>query len=380
MSLGQNHHQTQKGERMTVKELYEKVVSGKILSDIDLQRAIVYDSAKQSLVIDSIYRGIPLPAFYLWEREDGILEVLDGKQRIEAIRKFKQGDLKYNNKTWKEYAYDSDLQPKIDQTPLTVIVCGGTEEKKREIFKRINTLGVPLSRYEVLNGLYHGEYLEGLDSYVRTNAEIRKVLPPAAIDRGDNKYHLLEYIYYIRHDSLFPKKDELDEYVKQHQSDSFNDDLKKVRPYISFVRDVFHEKSKVPSVLKFRLGVKYLKDRAIWLRHKDEIWKEVNDFMKSEGYRLSPTKESDIEAMIMGIVGNCRIDPKRLFTQDDKLRLLSERRANGDGLYECDGCHQHFRAEELTVDHRHPWSLGGRTVLSNAQLLCRPCNSRKGNR
>lgn len=71
---------------MTVKELYENVVNGIIISDIELQRAIVYDANKQALVIDSIYHGIPLPAFYLWEREDDKLEVLDGKQRIEAIK------------------------------------------------------------------------------------------------------------------------------------------------------------------------------------------------------------------------------------------------------------------------------------------------------
>ena len=364
---------------MTVKELYEKVASGKIISDIELQRAIVYDTVKQALVIDSIYHGIPLPAFYLWEREDGILEVLDGKQRIEAITKFKQGDYKYNDKTWKEYAYNSDLQQVVDGTELTIIICKGTEEKKREIFKRINTLGVPLSRYEVLNGLYHGEYLEGLDYYIRNDVNARKILPTATIDRGDNKCHLLEYIFYVRHDSRFPKKNELDEYVKSHKDESFNNEVKKIKPYISFIRDVFHEKSKIPSVLKFKLSVKYLKDRTIWLQHKDDIWKEVNDFMKSEGFIFSKTKEADIEAMILGIVGNCRVDPKRLFTQDDKARLLSEKTPDENGFYECEDCHQHFRADELTVDHKKPWSLGGRTELSNAQLLCRACNSRKGN-
>ena len=364
---------------MTVKELYENVTSGKIISDIELQRAIVYDTAKQALVIDSIYHGIPLPAFYLWEREDGILEVLDGKQRIEAITKFKQGDYKYNDKTWKEYAYNSDLQQVVDGTELTIIICKGTEEKKREIFKRINTLGVPLSRYEVLNGLYHGEYLEGLDYYIRNDVNARKILPTATIDRGDNKCHLLEYIFYVRHDSRFPKKNELDEYVKSHKDESFNDEVKKIKPYISFIRDVFHEKSKIPSVLKFKLSAKYLKDRAIWLQQKDAIWKEVNDFMKSEGFIFSKTKEADIEAMILGIVGNCRVDPKRLFTQDDKARLLSEKTPDENGFYECEDCHQHFRADELTVDHIKPWSLGGRTELSNAQLLCRACNSRKGN-
>ena len=249
---------------MTVKELYEKVVNGFIISDIELQRAIVYDADKQALVIDSIYKGIPLPAFYLWERKDGKLEVLDGKQRIEAIKKFKQGNLKYEGKTWKAYAYDSDLQEVVDNTELTTIICSGNEEKKRVIFKRINTLGVPLSKFEVLNGLYHGEYISGINDYFAQDNNVRKVLPNAPIDRGDNKYRLLEYIYYVRNGGVFPKRNELDDYVQQHKDESFNEEIKKIKPYISFIRDVFGDASKIGNVLKFKLAVKYLKDRTIW--------------------------------------------------------------------------------------------------------------------
>ncbi len=365
---------------MTVKELYEKVVNGIIISDIELQRAIVYDADKQAMVIDSIYKGIPLPAFYLWQRDDGKLEVLDGKQRIEAIKKFKQGNLQYEGKTWKAYAYDSDLQQVVDNTELTTIVCSGTEEKKREIFKRINTLGVALSRFEVLNGLYHGVYIEGLNDYFTQDANVRKVLPNASVDRGDNKYHLLEYIYYVRNGNTFPKRSQLDDYVQSHKGESFNEEVKKIKPYISFIRDVFGDASKINSLLKFKLAVKYIKDRAIWLQHKDDICKDCNAFIKSEGYKLSSTKEEDIEAMILGIVGNMRVDSKRLFTSDDKLQLLAQLNPNDQGLYECNNCHQHFAEDELTIDHIIPWSLGGRTVLSNAQLLCRACNSSKGNR
>ena len=365
---------------MTVKELYEKVVNGIIISDIEPQRAIVYDAEKQALVIDSIYHGIPLPAFYLWQREDGKLEVLDGKQRIEAIKKFKQGNLLYKGKTWKAYAYDSDLQQTVDNTELTTIICSGTEDKKREVFNRINTLGVALSKFEVLNGLYHGNYIEGLNDYFAQDANIRKVLPQATVDRGDNKYRLLEYIYYVRYGNVFPKRNELHDYVQQHKDESFNEEIKKIKPYISFIRDVFGNTSKISGKLKFKLSVEYIKDRAIWLQHKDEISKECNAFLKSEGYKLSATKDQDIEAMILGIVGNLRVDPKRLFTADDKKELLSQLIPNEQGLYECDDCHQHFAADELTVDHKTPWSKGGRTVLSNARLVCRACNSRKGNK
>ena len=71
---------------MKIKEIYKKIRDGVIISDIELQREIVYDNEKQQLVIDSIVEGIPLPAFYLWENSKNKLEVLDGKQRIEAIK------------------------------------------------------------------------------------------------------------------------------------------------------------------------------------------------------------------------------------------------------------------------------------------------------
>lgn len=364
---------------MKVKDLYEAVVNGNIISDIELQRAIVYDAKKQELVIDSLVKGLPLPAFYLWKNEDGKLEVLDGKQRIEAIKSFKQAKITYNGKAWKHYV-DTDIQSIIDETDLTIIECEGDEEKKREIFKRINTLGVPLSNFEVLNGLFHGQYLEGLNDYFNADKIIRKIMPNDTIDRGNNRYRFLEYIYYVRHNGIFPKKTELDDYVSARKDTSFQDEINKMRPYVSFIKDVFSEFSSIKAGLRFKLAVKYVKDKSIWLQYKDDIWKECNAFMKSPGYKLSDTKDDDIENMILGIVNNRRVDPKRLFSEEDKAMLLSEQTPNEDGLYVCNKCNNHFKSEELTVDHIIPWSLGGRTELSNAQLLCRSCNSQYGNK
>lgn len=89
---------------MKIKDLYEKIRDGIIISDIELQREIIYNPEKQKLVIDSILNDVPLPAFYLWENEDKKLEVLDGKQRIESIKKFIENDLQYNGKIWKQTA------------------------------------------------------------------------------------------------------------------------------------------------------------------------------------------------------------------------------------------------------------------------------------
>ena len=55
---------------MKIKELYEKIRDGVIISDIELQREIIYNTEKQQLVIDSILNDVPLPAFYLWKNDD----------------------------------------------------------------------------------------------------------------------------------------------------------------------------------------------------------------------------------------------------------------------------------------------------------------------
>lgn len=85
-----------------------------------------------------------------------------------------------------------------------------------------------------------------------------------------------------------------------------------------------------------------------------------------------------MEDIIQAVVNNISVDPKRLFSQDDKRELIRQA-TPVDGKYKCAICEHYFTDDELTVDHIIAWSKGGRTVLSNAQLLCRPCNSRKNN-
>jgi 5-methylcytosine-specific restriction endonuclease McrA len=45
--------------------------------------------------------------------------------------------------------------------------------------------------------------------------------------------------------------------------------------------------------------------------------------------------------------------------------------------YRCRQCGTHV---DLAVDHIHPESAGGETVLENLQTLCTPCNVKKGKR
>jgi hypothetical protein len=356
---------------MNIKYLYEQLRDGKIISDIELQREIIYDADKQKLVIDSIVNGIPLPAFYFWKNKDGILEVLDGKQRIEAIKKFIENDIQYKDKLWKQA--DKKTQNIINETELSAIICEGTEQLKREIFRRINTLGVPLSPYEVLNGLFHGEYLRGLTVYVGQDRDALRVF--GSNSRGRNQYRILQLLMMLKDLQRDPQT--INDYVNKNQKSSFADDQVKISKYIKFVSEIFEEYGQLD--IYFNLARKYFKDVVIWKQNKDEINSRIKKYLKSDDAKLT-NKAKEIEDIIQAIVNNIGVDEKRLFSSDDKKEYLRKQKVNKEKKYSCAICKKYFYADELTMDHKDPWSKGGRTVLSNAQLLCVPCNTKKGNR
>jgi len=352
---------------MTIKELYENVRDGKIISDIDLQREIIYNTEKQELVIDSIVLGIPLPAFYFWKNENNILEVLDGKQRIESIKRFIENDIMYKEKLWKQT--DLKLQEIINRTELSVIIVSGEEHLKREIFRRINTLGVPLSTYEVLNGLYNGEYLRGLTQYVSQDKDVIRILN--SNNRGKNQIRILKYLMQLKN------IENLNDYIKVNQNLSFAVDQREISKYVRFVSEIFDSFNELD--IKFYMSFKYIKDLNIWKVNKDKINSKLYKYLNSNDSKIT-NKTKEFEDIIQAIVNNISVDEKRLFSLDDKKELIRLIYPNSQkDLFNCQICNNEFDQDELTVDHKMPWSKGGRTVLSNAQLLCRSCNSKKGN-
>lgn len=355
---------------ITVGELYDQVRDGRIISDIELQREIIYDDEKQALVIDSIVKGIPLPAFYFWKNSDGVLEVLDGKQRIEAIKRFKENDIMYESRLWKQLP--PDVQHKINETALSAIICQGEDALKREIFRRINTLGVPLSPYEVLNGLFHGEYLRGLKAYVEKDRYAQRVL--GSNSRGKNQFKVLRWLVVMSGGK--PTAERINDYVSTRQAESFEDDQRAINRYMKFVGEVFTDFGHAD--IFFNLALKYISDVTLWKDHKTEINLGIKRFLKSDAAKILPDKAKEIEDIVQAVVHGISVDPKRLFTDDDKAELLAKVEAEGD-KFPCAMCGKNFLPEELTVDHVDAWSRGGRTVLSNAELLCRACNSKKGN-
>jgi len=68
-------------------------------------------------------------------------------------------------------------------------------------------------------------------------------------------------------------------------------------------------------------------------------------------------------------------DAQRGFTSEQR-RLLW----HSDERKRCPGCRKPLSWTNFIIDHIKPHALGGKSVLTNAALMCRSCNSRKGKR
>ena len=75
-------------EQSSVFELLRKEKRGQVVLSPDFQRKDVWDRKHKSELIESVLMGIPVPLIYLFEDENGVRQIIDGKQRISALKFF----------------------------------------------------------------------------------------------------------------------------------------------------------------------------------------------------------------------------------------------------------------------------------------------------
>lgn len=148
------------------KQITKMVDNGTIVSDHIVQRSLVWDKNRKSLLIHSMLVGYPMGPVYA-AKDENRYDLLDGKQRINTIVSFRKGEFKLSDNlpaidVEMDYGMDTvdisgmtyDELPEaakdlFDDYSVTVYYFDElTDEEINEMFFRLNN-NVPLSAIEL---------------------------------------------------------------------------------------------------------------------------------------------------------------------------------------------------------------------------------------
>jgi hypothetical protein len=166
----------------TYSKSIDSLFSLRLLNKIDYapyyQRNYVWDKTKATYFIESILLGTEIPPIIFFNNGTNI-EIIDGRQRFETIKKFKDNDFKltpkglFSLKQFAKQSYDSLRKESIEiieiflDAKIRIIEFEIVNEPKldkiledkikKEIFARYNTGITPLKKAEIDNALYDKE-------------------------------------------------------------------------------------------------------------------------------------------------------------------------------------------------------------------------------
>ena len=158
----------------SIREFLTMKNDGELILQPLYQRNFVATDLIASKLIESILLDVPIPVVYLAEEQDGSFSVIDGQQRLTSflsflegkfpdLRPFKLSGLKVlpelNRKLFVDL--DGELQKKIRSTTIHSIIIKkeSNPDIKFEIFERLNTGSTKLNEDEIRNTVYRGNYI-----------------------------------------------------------------------------------------------------------------------------------------------------------------------------------------------------------------------------
>ncbi len=137
------------------------------------QRRERWKIEQQSRLIESFIMNIPVPPLFLYEKDFNKYEVMDGQQRINALKSFYDGKLKLKGLSiWEELdgrtysTLPSQIRQGLDRRSISYIIVlkeSTPDEEyamllRQTVFERLNTGGVKLENQEIRNSLFQGPF------------------------------------------------------------------------------------------------------------------------------------------------------------------------------------------------------------------------------
>ena len=193
----------------SISQIIELINDGDIELSPHFQRHFVWDSTRQSQLIESIILGLPLPSIYLSQYPYGRLTIVDGLQRIHTIKRFIEDELTLCNMEYleicdgKTYSQLKDVLPlrqwrRFKQTQILCFVIDyrSPSNLKYDLFRRLNTGGKPLNPQEIRNCLSRPHLQQTLYSMASSKEFIQATGNSVKDTRMEAQELSLRFIYF----------------------------------------------------------------------------------------------------------------------------------------------------------------------------------------
>lgn len=332
------------------------------------QREFVYDEKKRNAVIDTLIKGYPLNIMYWAKNSDGSYEIIDGQQRTISICQFLNNEFSFDNRIFSGMTQSE--KDEINNYGLTVFVCEGSDKEKLDWFETINIAGVELEPQELRNAVYTGKWLSDAKRYFsKTNCAAYNIASKyLAGEMKRQKY--LETA--IRWHANAKTDDEIRAYMGAHQTAS---DALELWTYfqnvITWAKAKFKVYRKEMKGIEWGLIYNKFDEKTRNAFDPEKIEAELKKYFGYEYEDQITNKKGIFEYVLDHDERHLNI---RAFKESEKRAAYEKQ----NGI--CAKCGKHFEYEEMEGDHITPWSQGGKTELSNLQMLCRDCNRRKSDK
>jgi hypothetical protein len=219
----------------------------------DYQRQEVWDIKQRSRFIESVFLGVPIMPFLVSFTKTGVLEIIDGSQRIRTLVRYVNDEIKlqglkkltFLNGT--KFSQMSDFwQKKFKYRDFRIHVITDKAEEfiRADIFDRVNTSSKKLTDSEIRKGSFKGEFYDFVLSCAKDPQFIK--LCPISKSNATRQEHdelILRFFTYSEKYLLFKHAVGafLNEFVQEKNKEGFNPEEKKneLRSVLNFVEKYF---------------------------------------------------------------------------------------------------------------------------------------------
>jgi hypothetical protein len=190
-------------------QLKDLIDKGEVLNlRPEYQRRLRWSTSQKSRLIESLLLNIPVPPVFLYESDAARYEVMDGQQRLNAVREFIAGDFPLtglsvlNPLNGLRYSRcPPRIKRALDRASLSAIVLlleSETEKThgsltltdiRRFIFDRLNTGGTKLNPQEIRNSINAGYFNKVIIDLTRFNLFTEIFDIPAYVESNPSDYY-----------------------------------------------------------------------------------------------------------------------------------------------------------------------------------------------